>query len=160
MIVVAVVGLLVRLLLIFNFSAGDNYYDGIFTNIVDVDYKVYLDSSLYDSPYQRHTYRYSPILSYLMAPSYQYHQLFGKVLIALCDFITIIFLYRTFMQRGKLDKKINTKAAQIVSWFYCLNPVLIYLTVRGSCEGITMALAAAFWYFYVGGEMHGNMSPV
>ena len=38
--------------------------------------------------------------------------------------------------------------------------MLIYLTVRGSCEGITMALAAAFWCFYIGGDSNGNMSPV
>lgn len=37
---------------------------------------------------------------------------------------------------------------------------MIYVTVRGSCEGITMALASAFWYFYFGGDVHGNMSPV
>ena len=51
MIVVAVVGLLVRLFFIFYFSSGDLYYDGVFHNIIDVDYKVYLDSSLYPSPY-------------------------------------------------------------------------------------------------------------
>ena len=68
-----------------------------------------------------------------MAPSYQYHQLFGKVLIAVCDMLTIMFIYKTFQSRGKVDQKINNKAAQIVSWFYSLNPVLIYLTVRGSC---------------------------
>jgi len=73
MILVAFVGLVIRLLFISYFSSGDHYYNGVFTNIVDVDYKVYLDASLYPSPYQRHTYRYSPILSYLMAPSYQYH---------------------------------------------------------------------------------------
>jgi len=47
--------------------------------------------------------------------------------------LTIMFIYKTFQSRGKLDEKINKKAAQIVSWFYALNPVLIYLTVRGSC---------------------------
>jgi phosphatidylinositol glycan class M len=32
----------------------------------DIDYKVYTDAAHYDSPYQRHTYRYSPILAYMM----------------------------------------------------------------------------------------------
>ena len=49
--IIAVVGLLVRLVPILYFSSGDHYYNGIFSNIVDVDYKVYLDASLYDSPY-------------------------------------------------------------------------------------------------------------
>ena len=33
----------------------------------DIDYKVYTDASQYDSPYDRHTYRYTPILAYLMS---------------------------------------------------------------------------------------------
>lgn len=32
----------------------------------DIDYKVYTDAAFYESPYDRHTYRYSPILAYLM----------------------------------------------------------------------------------------------
>lgn len=44
---IATIGLALRLLLIFYVSDQDNYYEGIFTKIVDVDYKVYLDSSLY-----------------------------------------------------------------------------------------------------------------
>lgn len=40
------------------------------------------------------------------------------------------------------------------------NPFLVYLSIRGSCEGITMTLAFAFLYFYFGGEAHGNMSAL
>ena len=156
---IAFLGLTLRIAAILYFSRNDNYYDGIFQTIVDVDYKVFLDASNYPSPYDRHTYRYSPLLALLMSPSYYTHQCFGKIVIALFDAASIIFLYKLFESRKK-DKKSNEKAAQIVSYFYCLNPVLIYLTVRGSCEGITMALASAFWYFYIGGDCTGNMSPV
>lgn len=48
---IALIGLAIRLLAIFYFSQGDNYQDGVFKIIVDVDYKVYLDASLYPSPY-------------------------------------------------------------------------------------------------------------
>jgi GPI mannosyltransferase 1 subunit M len=157
---IALLGLALRLTAIYYFSRSDNYYEGLFKNIVDVDYKVYLDASLYDSPYQRHTYRYSPLLAWMVAPSYDTHQLFGKALIALFDALSIVFIYKIFEGRGNQDAQANSKAAKIVSFFYCLNPVLIYLTVRGSCEGITMALACAFWYFYIGGDCNGNMSPV
>ena len=72
--------------------------------------------------------------------------------------VTMIFMYKTFQSRDEVNKESNNRAAKIIGYFYCLNPVLIYLTARGSCEGITMALAASFWYYYLGGGTHGNMS--
>jgi phosphatidylinositol glycan class M len=157
---IAGLALLVRLLFIFYISKDDNYYEGVFSNIVDIDHKVYLDASLYESPYMRHTYRYSPILSWLVSPSYQLHQLYGRIIIAFFDFITIAFIYKIFANRPKESQEKNNKAAKIISYLCAFNPVVIYITVRGSCEGITMALAAAFWYFYFGGDVHGNMSPI
>lgn len=44
---IAGLALLVRLLFIFYISKDDNYYEGVFSNIVDIDHKVYLDASLY-----------------------------------------------------------------------------------------------------------------
>lgn len=35
-------------------------------NGTDIDYKVYTDAAYYDSPYERHTYRYTPLLAYMM----------------------------------------------------------------------------------------------
>lgn len=34
------------------------------------------------------------------------------------------------------------------------------MTTTGNSEPITLALAAAFWFFYFGDEVHGNMSPI
>lgn len=43
---IALLGLVIRLIAIYFVSRNDNYYDGIFKTIVDVDYKVYLDATL------------------------------------------------------------------------------------------------------------------
>lgn len=40
------------------------------TSITDIDYKVYSDATKYPSPYGRHTYRYTPLLSYMMGLNY------------------------------------------------------------------------------------------
>ena len=93
---IALIGFTLRVAAILYFSQHDNYYDGIFKTIVDVDYKVFLDASSYPSPYDRHTYRYSPLLALFMSPSYYTHQCFGKILIAIFDAASIIFLYKIF----------------------------------------------------------------
>ena len=41
---------------------------------------------------------------------------------------------------------------------YAYNPLFIALTVRGSCESITLALMYAFWYFYFGAEANGSQA--
>jgi phosphatidylinositol glycan class M len=46
-----------------------------------------------------------------------------------------------------------------VAKLYGYNPLFIYLTVRGSCESIAMALMYAFWYFYFGNNSSGNLIP-
>ena len=71
----------------------------------------------------------------------------------------MIFIFKIFSRKAN-DEKSSLKAANMITCFYSLNPIFIYLTVRGSIEGITMALGAIFWYLYVGGNCSGNMSPV
>lgn len=99
--ILAMVGLAIRIYIIERASVGDNYYEGEFSMFTDLDYKVYLDASLYDSPYGRHTYRYSPLLAYLVSPSYLHNQLFGKYLIACFDLLSCYYLYKIFANRTR-----------------------------------------------------------
>lgn len=48
---IAILTLIIRLAAIYFVSRNDNYYEGVFKTIVDIDYKVYLDAASYDSPY-------------------------------------------------------------------------------------------------------------
>jgi len=154
---VALFGFALRIFIIQTLSKDDNYLEGKFNIFTDLDYKVYLDASLYDSPYERHTYRYSPILAWIMSPSYAFHQNFGKWLLATFDLIACFFFFKIFADR---KDEVNRYGSVVISGLIFTNPFLIYLSIRGSCEGITMTLAAAFLYFYFGGEAHGNMSAL
>ena len=92
--------------------------------LTDIDYKVYTDAALlYDSPYERHTYRYTPLLAYTMKFNDQYEYA-GKIFLVLGDLAAICFLWAIF--KGKNFQSAITK-------IYAYNPIFIYLTVRGSC---------------------------
>jgi len=55
----------------------------------DIDYSVYTDAAKYllkgGTPYDRHTYRYTPLLAYLMVPNILYYHVIGKIAFCLCD---------------------------------------------------------------------------
>ncbi|XP_067627633.1 GPI mannosyltransferase 1 [Eurosta solidaginis] len=63
----------------------------------DVDYKVVTDGARHvlhgESPFKRHTYRYSPILAYLQIANLLIHPAFGKVIYAAFDIFVAILIY-------------------------------------------------------------------
>lgn len=69
---IATWALAIRITAILILSAFENVHAQSFV-LTDIDYKVYSDSTLYSSPYDRQTYRYSPLLSYLMIANYTIH---------------------------------------------------------------------------------------
>jgi len=62
--------------------------------VTDIDYKVYSDSTKYPKPYERHTYRYTPLLSYMMALNYTVYESIGKIIFALFDTLAIFTLWK------------------------------------------------------------------
>lgn len=53
------------------YSAYQDYYANL--KYTDLDYSVYTDAAKYvlegGTPYDRHTFRYTPILAYMMIPN-------------------------------------------------------------------------------------------
>lgn len=62
----------------------------------DIDYKVVTDAARHvlngDSPYRRHTYRYSPLLAYLLVPNVLWHPAVGKLLFVGCDLLVALLI--------------------------------------------------------------------
>ena len=114
----------------------------------DIDYYVFTDAARYVSrglsPYQRDTYRYTPLLAWMLVPTAWsdrwFH--FGKALFALGDVLTgwliILILQRT---RG-----FAVGRATKYSCIWLLNPMVATISTRGSSEGLlAFTVMALLW---------------
>ncbi|OAA62239.1 Mannosyltransferase, DXD [Cordyceps fumosorosea ARSEF 2679] len=109
----------------------------------DIDYLVFTDAARIvasspgdGSPYDRATYRYTPLLAWLLAPT-AHRRLFdlGKVLFALADLVAGWLALRLLLRRGTPARRAGAFAAL---WLW--NPMVAAISTRGSAEGLLGAL--------------------
>jgi phosphatidylinositol glycan class M len=127
------ISLLFRLLLLLWGEYQDTHSPLKYT---DIDYLVFTDASRYlstsQSPYLRETYRYTPLLAWLLYPTSLSPRWFGfgKVVFAVGDVVTgylIFLLLKQRMQRGR---------AMQYACIWLLNPMVANISTRGSSEGL------------------------
>jgi len=98
----------------------------------DIDYHVFTDAANYinqgQSPYQRHTYRYTPFLALILS------QINGRYLFCLADALCgKLILY--------LQWKQSKKQPSLLSYFmWIYNPLAINICTRGSAESFVVLL--------------------
>lgn len=109
----------------------------------DVDYKVFTDAARYisnfSSPYLRHTYRYTPLLAFLLTPNLFLHQTFGKFLFALIDLVVAILIKKIVGDK--------TKYGVLGACFWLYNPLAIGISTRGNADGISVLFVLLAVYF-------------
>lgn len=111
----------------------------------DIDYYVFTDAARYvatnHSPYDRETYRYTPILSWLLIPTTWQGKWFsfGKALFALSDIITGWLIVLVLRTTGGMPMDKALKFASI----WLLNPMVATISTRGSSEGLLAAMVVA-----------------
>lgn len=95
----------------------------------DVDYRVVTDGArhIYNgrSPFNRHTYRYTPLLAIFLLPNIYLHRCFGKILFAAFDLVIAVIIKRIIVDeyqlmlnqsnsieenKAKMEKKFEKKA--------------------------------------------------
>jgi len=140
-------GLLIRLTMLFYGIYQDS------TSVVkytDIDYSVYSDAALYllngSSPYLRETYRYTPILAWVLTPNWTFDMSYGKILFILFDLLTAYLIYLIVKNENVGAKPPVNAVHWSFLWIY--NPLPIVICTRGSSEAIILSLVLAVVYFF------------
>jgi len=125
-----------RLVLILYANFHDKYFAVPYT---DVDYKVFTDAARHvveqRSPFDRHTYRYSPFLAWLLIPNVILHKDFGKILFSIVD-ILIAVLIKNILARQRCNESIKDYCAFL--WLY--NPLTLVISTRGNADSLAVLL--------------------
>jgi GPI mannosyltransferase 1 subunit M len=112
----------------------------------DTDYDVFTDAAWHvlegGSPYDRHTYRYTPLAAYMCLPNHTVTHVFGKYVFVAFDIVMGIAMWSLIESQN--NKKQNTWA-YVAFWLY--NPVTIAMSTRGSNDNIIAMLVYVTLYY-------------
>lgn len=136
----------------------------------DVDYYVFSDAASLmasgKSPYERSTYRYSPLIAFLLMPNSYLHKSCGKYLFSASDLLVGLLIHRILKLRG-VPERLCVYSTMV--WLF--NPFTFTIGTRGNCEPIVCAIIlwillclmndhlfqAALWYGLV---VHMRIYPI
>lgn len=125
-----------RVLLIIYGCYHDKYMDVAYT---DIDYSVFTEAAQHvangNSPYDKDTYKYTPVLAYLLLPNIYIHVVFGKLLFCSFDILVAFILFQI------CNKWLRTNRAEsYVSILWLFNPLTLTISSRGNAEAIQIVL--------------------
>ncbi|KAI9355360.1 PIG-M-domain-containing protein [Zopfochytrium polystomum] len=112
----------------------------------DIDYSVFTDASKYvyegHSPYRRETYRYSPLLSWILLPT-AFAPIFGKLLFVAADLATGFFIKKLVILPASPKLELIPASRSWADWWsalWLLNPFVAVISTRGNAESLVTAL--------------------
>ncbi|MCJ1257392.1 GPI mannosyltransferase 1 [Lignoscripta atroalba] len=116
----------------------------------DIDYFVFTDAARYVSrglsTYQRETYRYTPLLAWMLLPTTWQGSAgwfsFGKVIFSLADIIAG-WLIVLVLRSPSAGNTMSTERALKFASIWLLNPMVATISTRGSSEGLLGVMVMA-----------------
>jgi phosphatidylinositol glycan class M len=119
----------------------------------DIDYLVFTDAAQYVahglSPYLRETYRYTPLLSWIVLPSATLWYSFGKFLFIVCDLLTGWIVLQLL---NRLKPGLEPWKKLALSSLWLMNPMVITISTRGSSESVLCVFVMTFVLLLLRGE--------
>lgn len=127
-------------------------------NYTDIDYHVFSDGAKhilnFESPYNRETYRYTPILAMMMLPNHLINYNFGKILFSVVDILIGISIEILLIIQNNRKILIREEKEEYLSYLYkflnnpyskisllfLYNPIIINISTRGSSDCIIVLL--------------------
>jgi len=142
--------LLVRLAAIYYSEWHDRHFLVKFT---DVDYNVFTDAARHaldgSSPFDRHTYRYTPWLAWALTPNLTVSPHFGKLFFGVLDVFSGWLIYTTVLATlgASVRAGFSPHLGQETEYQACgaalvwlFNPLVFVVSARGSAEAAAVAL--------------------
>lgn len=140
-----VLAFIFRITLVFYSNFHDKTFNVPYT---DVDYKVFTDAARHmvegSSPFKRDTYRYTPLLAFILTPNIFVNENFGKILFSFID-ILVTILIKKIVALQNCNKKLQRMCA--FTWLY--NPFTIVISTRGNADTMTVLLIMLTLYLYL-----------
>ena len=130
-------------------------YQSYITNIQydDIDYLVYTDGAyeVYNgnSPYDRHTYRYTPLLAFMLTPNVFLLRSFGKYLFTLSDILCSVYIKKILSLTTNLSKSSIDKVT--ATWVF--NPIIFNVSTRGNADTLISLMVLMVLYYLVKGDV-------
>ncbi|PKS09918.1 hypothetical protein jhhlp_004541 [Lomentospora prolificans] len=142
--------LLLRLIL-FAYGLFQDAYSPV--KYTDIDYLVFTDAARFvahsSSPYDRETYRYTPLLAWMLLPTATWFFSFGKLVFAAADLLAGWLIARILIDGDGSRKGMDPARAYRFAAIWLLNPMVATISTRGSSEGLLGVLTAALlWAVY------------
>lgn len=121
----------------------------------DVDYRVFTDAARHvwegRSPYDRHTYRYTPVLAWMLVPNVALGcPVFGKVLFCAFDIVAAALIFASVRNSSaaklgeeQLFSGQPPKTALTCAWMWLYNPLVMAVSCRGNAESVVVVLVLA-----------------